>query len=141
MSDLFDTVSAMDDARPVADARRVVTEYWAAADARDWDRFAALLAEDVLYEAPQSRERVRGREAYLRFNVEGFPGPWRLAVRRVVAGQRDAVSMIEFSDADGSQTGLCFFDLGEDGRITRITDFWPDPYDPPAGRSGLAERY
>ena len=35
---------------------------------------------------------------------------------------------------DTSQFGLCFFDLDENGRIVRITDFWPDPYEPPAGR-------
>jgi hypothetical protein len=29
----------------------------------------------------------------------------------------------------------------EDGRIVRITDFWPDPYEPPAGRAHLAGRY
>jgi len=27
------------------------------------------------------------------------------------------------------------------GLIARITDFWPDPYEPPARRVGLAERY
>ena len=27
------------------------------------------------------------------------------------------------------------------GLIARITDFWPEPYDPPARRVGLAERY
>jgi hypothetical protein len=36
---------------------------------------------------------------------------------------------------------VCFFDLGADGLITRITDFWPDPYEPPANRVGLTERY
>jgi hypothetical protein len=50
------------------------------------------------------------------------------------------VSMIEFSDAGASQYGLCFFDLDEAGRIVRITDFWPDPYEPPAGRPHLAGR-
>jgi hypothetical protein len=50
------------------------------------------------------------------------------------------VSMIEFSDAGASQYGLCFFDLDEAGRIVRITDFWPDPYEPPAGRAHLAGR-
>ena len=51
-------------------AHQVVAAYWAAAEARDWARFADLLAEHVVYEAPQTRERVRGRAAYLRFNIE-----------------------------------------------------------------------
>jgi hypothetical protein len=30
-------------------AHEVVAAYWAAAEARDWDAFAALLADDVVY--------------------------------------------------------------------------------------------
>jgi hypothetical protein len=115
--------------------------YWAAAEDRDWDRFGALLADDVVYEAPQTRERVRSRAAYLRFNAEGFPGDWHIAVERIVGGERDAASVIRFTEADGSQQGLCFFDFGADGLITRITDYWPDPYEPPANRAALTERY
>jgi hypothetical protein len=125
----------------MTDAADVVAAYWAAAEARDWETFGALVAENVVYEAPQSRERVRGRAAYLRFNAEGFPGDWHLAVQRIVGGDREAVSLIQFSDAAGTQPGLCFFDLEEDGQIARITDFWPDPYEPPPGREHLAERY
>ena len=118
-----------------------VVAYWAAAEARDWDRFGGLVAADVLYEMPQSRERVRGRDAYVRFNREGFPGEWHLVVERVVGGGREAASLIRFSDAKGSQSGLCFFEVDDDGLIARITDFWPEPYDPPAGRAHLVERY
>ena len=42
---------------------------------------------------------------------------------------------------EGTQPGLCFFELGDDSRITRITDFWPDPYELPASRAHLVERY
>ena len=128
-------------ARPARSSGQVVADYWAAAEARDWVAFGALLAEDVVYEAPQPRERVSGREAYVRFNAEGFPGDWHIAVQRIVSQDRTAVSMIQFSEAGTSQPGLCFFDLGEDGRIMRITDFWPDPYEPPAARAHLASRY
>ena len=34
--------------------------------------------------------------------------------------------MIRFSGAEGTQPGLCFFDVGADDLITRITDFWPE---------------
>lgn len=125
----------------MGDPADVVAAYWAAAEARDWAAFGSLVSENVVYEAPQTRERVRGRAAYVRFNDEGFPGDWHLAVDRIVAGDDAAVSMIQFSGEAGTQPGVCFFDLDEDGRIARITDFWPDPYQPPAGRAHLAERY
>ena len=122
-------------------AHHVVAAYWAAAEARDWTRFADLVAEQVVYEAPQTRERVRGRAAYLRFNVEGFPGDWHLAVELIVGEDRHAASWIQFSGASGTQPGLCFFELDDDDRIARITDFWPDPYELPAKRAHLVERY
>jgi ketosteroid isomerase-like protein len=125
----------------VADTRMVVASYWSSAEARDWRAFGDLLADDVIYEAPQSRERVRGREAYVRFNVEGFPSDWHLAVERLVVDGRQAVTWIRFEDGGKDETGLCFFTLNEDGKIARIADFWPEPYEPPANRADLAERY
>jgi len=96
----------------MTDTGDAVTAYWAAVEVRDWDTFGALLAEDVVYEVPQTRERVRGRAAFT-----------------------------AFTDAGVSQPGLTFFEFGPYGLISRITDYWPEPYEPPAGRAGLAERY
>lgn len=123
------------------DAHEVVAAYWAAAENRDWDTFGSLIAEQVVYEAPQSRERVRGRAAYLRFNMEGFPGDWHLTVQRVIGEGHRAASWIEFADAGDHYPGVCFFDLDEDGRIARITDFWPGPAELPSSRAHLVERY
>jgi hypothetical protein len=125
----------------MTNAHEVVAHYWAAAQARDWDAFGALLAEDVVYVGPQAREQVCGRGAYLRFNVEGFAYDWSLVVRRIVGEGRHAASWIEFTGREGTQPGLCFFDLAEDGQITRITDFWPEPYELPGDRAHLVERY
>jgi hypothetical protein len=120
----------------------IVNAYWTAANARDWDAFARLLADDVVYEGPQTRERVRGVSDYVRFNVEGFPGPWHLEIVRVVGEGQNAASWIEFTNDEGTvQPGLCFFELNGEGRIRRITDFWPDPYELPEGRAHLVERY
>ena len=122
-------------------AHEVVAAYWAAAEARDWEAFGALLADDVLYRGPQTREQVRGRDAYIRFNVEGFAYDWHITVQRIVGEGQHAASWIEFTGHEGTQPGLCFFDLGDDGTIAVITDFWPEPYELPASRAHLVERY
>ena len=122
-------------------AHEVIAAYWAAAEARDWDAFSALVADDVIYRGPQTREQVRGREAYRRFNAEGFDYEWHLAVERIVAEGLHAASWVEFTGPEGTETGLCFFELGDDYRIIEITDFWPVPYDLPASRAHLVERY
>src|SRR4249920_4039 len=94
-----------------ASAHEVVAAYWAAAEARDWAAFGALLADDVVYRGPQTREQVRGRDPYIRFNVEGFPYDWHLTVQRITGEGQHAASWIEFTGPDGTQPGLCFFDL------------------------------
>lgn len=122
-------------------AHAVVAAYWAAAEARDWATFGGLVAEDMVYEAPQTRERVRGRDAYVRFNAEGFAGEWHLTVERIVGEERHAASWIQISEPGDRYPGLCFFDLDEHGQIARITDFWPTPAELPASRAHLVERY
>jgi hypothetical protein len=68
---------------------------------------------------------------------------WHIAVRQIVGEGPHAASWIEFTvtGQEGAEPGLCFFDLGEDGRIIRITDFWPEPSELPASRAHLVERY
>jgi hypothetical protein len=122
-------------------AHEVVAAYWAAAQARDWDAFGALLADDVIYRGPQTREQVRGRDAYIRFNVEGFPYDRHLTVQRIVGEGQRAASWIEFTGPEATQPALCFFDLADDGKIALITDFWPEPYELPASHAHLLERY
>jgi SnoaL-like domain len=114
--------------------------YWAAAEARDWSGFAALLADEVVYELPQTRERIRGKERYVRFNVE-YPGDWHLAVEMAVGEERHAASWARFVLDGQEQQALTFFEFDDAGLITKITDFWPEPYEPPAGREHLVERY
>lgn len=123
------------------DAHEVIAAYWSAAQARDWEAFAATLAPNVVYRGPQTREQVRGRDAYVRFNVEGFPGEWHLVVERIVAEGNQAASWIEFTSNGVTQPGLCFFEMDEGGLIASITDFWPDPYELPSSRAHLVERY
>jgi hypothetical protein len=102
-------------------AHEVVAAYWAAAEARDWDAFGALLADDVIYRGPQAREQVGGRDAYLRFNAKGFPYEWHITVRRIVGEGQHAASWVEIAVPEGTDTGLCFFDLADDGTITQLT--------------------
>jgi len=122
------------------DSEAVARAYWETAEARDWDAFGELLAADVLYECPQTRERVRGRKAYVRFNRE-FPGDWHLTIDHIVAGDQSAVTWTSFVLDGGVDTGLAFLDFDTAGKIVKITDFWPEPYEPPTNRAHLVERY
>jgi hypothetical protein len=121
-------------------AHEVGLSYWAALEARDWAAVEALLADDVVYELPQTRERIRGRDAYLRFNIE-FPGDWHARVLRVVGEGRHAATWVRVRVGAESQDALTFLALDDAGLIATVTDFWPEPYEPPPGREHLVERY
>ncbi|MFC7305706.1 nuclear transport factor 2 family protein [Streptomyces monticola] len=120
--------------------RKTVETYWASAEARDWTAFADTLADDVVYELPQTRERVRGKEKYVRFNRE-YPGDWHLRTERIVADGDQVVTWVHFTVGLEEMYGICFFSGDARGRIAAISDFWPEPYEPPAGREHLVERY
>ncbi|HEV7761039.1 MAG TPA: nuclear transport factor 2 family protein, partial [Acidimicrobiales bacterium] len=66
------------------DARTLVAAFADRLERRDWVGLAELLAEDVVYEIPQTRERIRGRDRYVTFNAE-YPGDWHVE-RQVVLG-------------------------------------------------------
>ncbi|MGA8112354.1 MAG: nuclear transport factor 2 family protein [Actinocatenispora sp.] len=124
----------------MSDHNATVTMYWTSAEARDWVTFGSLLAADVRYDLPQTRERIQGRDSYLRFNRE-YPSDWHLTVDQVLADGDRAVSRISVTVDGETQPAVTFFDFDDRGRIAVITDFWPEPYQPPAGREHLVERY
>ena len=118
--------------------RQKIETYFQTLNARDWTGFAAVLHSDVVYELPQTRERVRGREAYLDFNIT-FPGDWTLEVVRVIADDARAAAEIILRVDAQAMPALVFFEFA-DGLIVRITDYWPESYEPPVRVSKFVER-
>lgn len=118
-------------------ARRFI----ASLEGRDWSTWTSLMTEDVIYDMPQTRERIRGREAYLEFNLT-YPGEWHLDPRVVIADEEHAVIWFAWTlhGVDGeteSGDAQAFLAFDAQGLITRVTDFWPEAYEPPARPAGL----
>ena len=118
----------------------VIERYWTAIEARDWPGLSTLLHPGVVYELPQTRERIRGRERYLQFNAE-YPGDWHLTIERTHEDPSGGASWTAFTVGDETVPALTFFRFDDAGLIAHITDFWPEPYDPPPGREHLVERF
>lgn len=116
----------------------VVRRYWEAADRRDWEGFAGLLRQDVVYRLPQTGETITGKPRYLRFNIE-FPGDWHITVHRVLADQDEAASWVRARVGDDQQDALTFFRCDAAGDISEITDFWPERYAAPARPAGVVD--
>jgi hypothetical protein len=125
----------------VTDGVGTVERFIDTLERRDWDGWAALLHPGVVYELPQSRERIRGRERYLQFNQE-FPGDWHLELKVAIADPRNGVAWFLWRIGDSApEDAMAFFGFDPDGLISSVTDFWPEPYNPPPGREHLVERW
>ncbi len=120
-------------------AKDLVKNYWKAINNRDWDRYESLIADDILYQLPQTREQTRGKKACRAFN-ETYPGEWTLSVVDLLSDGDRVVSKISFVDNGTEQTAISFFEL-EHGLIKQIVEYWPDPYDPPKRNFDLVEYY
>jgi hypothetical protein len=118
-----------------------IAAYVNRAESRDWDAFEELLDHEVVYELPQTRERVRGRSELRRFTAE-YPGDWHLELAESYADAQGGVARLDSRMGVGqTDTAIVFFRFDADGLITHVTDWWPEPYEPPPGRDHLADRY
>jgi hypothetical protein len=105
---------------------------------KDWPTVEALIADDFFYEAVLSDEEIRGKQAYLEFNRE-FPGDWWMPVDEVVHQGTTTVIRLRFIVGKVVDRAIIFFET--DGEVvTRQSDWWPNPYEPPAWRGNRYRR-
>jgi len=120
-------------------ATEVVAEYWRLMATNDFHSVAAVLAPEFVLEWPQSKERIRGADRFARMNQE-YPahGRWQFTVNRLVGGESDAVSDVTVTDGVQTARVVSFFTV-EDGKVTRLVEFWPEPFAAPSNRAHLVE--
>ncbi|MFJ6696417.1 nuclear transport factor 2 family protein [Streptomyces sp. NPDC091272] len=126
---------------PLPDLRATVQAYWKAAGAHDWVTFDKTLADDVTYDLPQTGERIHGRSALSRFHRD-YPAAWHAEVLRTVVQGYSAVTWLHVTVGLEELHAITFFTADPTtGLLTDITEFRPEPYEPPTGREHLVERY
>ncbi|HEX5505814.1 MAG TPA: nuclear transport factor 2 family protein [Thermomicrobiales bacterium] len=119
---------------------QAAARFWEAMNTNDWHAAAQLLHDDYILEWPQSGERVRGRENFVAVNAH-YPaaGPWRFTVQRLVASDQGAVTDVLVTAPAVTTRAVSFFEL-RDGRIRRMVEYWPDPFEAAAWRARWVER-
>jgi ketosteroid isomerase-like protein len=124
---------------PSPAAIEVVREFWRLMASNDFRALTAVLAADFVLEWPQSKERIRGAERFARMNQE-FPahGPWQFTVHRLFGNDTEVVSEVAVSDGVQSARPISFFTV-QGGKISRLVEFWPEPYAAPQNRAHLVE--
>jgi len=120
------------------DIRELIDMHWRLANERRWNEFAELLAANLQYQVPQTHEYIEGREGYLDM-FRTWPGDWKVIVRHLVCESNVAISIISFEVGSEQMTGISHFQVRA-GRIEAVTDYWPEPYEPPVRISPWLKR-
>jgi ketosteroid isomerase-like protein len=120
-------------------ALAVAREFWRLMATNDFYAVAKVLAEDFVLDWPQSKERIRGAKNFAGLNT-AYPaqGPWVFTINRIVANGTEAVSDVSVTDGALSARAISFFTV-EGGKISRIVEFWPEPYEAPFDRTQFVE--
>jgi ketosteroid isomerase-like protein len=120
-------------------ASAVVHEFWRLMATNDFASVAGVLAPTFVLEWPQSNERIRGPERFVTMNAE-YPahGPWRFTINRVVGDEGEVATDVSVTDGAQHARAISFFTVA-DGRITRLVEYWPEPFAARADRAHLAE--
>lgn len=98
-----------------------------------------LRAADFVLEMPQSRERIRGRDA-MRSMQEAFPSPPQsMRVRRVVGADRVWVLEGELDYGQGPWCVVVVLEFDDEASVVRETRLYSEVSEPPAWRSAWVE--
>lgn len=116
-----------------------VRRFWELMAGNDFDAVGAVLSDDFVVDWPQSNERIRGRANFARMNA-AYPahGRWTFEVHRLFGQGADVVTDVGVTDGVQVARAISFFTV-VDGRVTRLVEFWPDPFPAAANRAHLVE--
>lgn len=119
--------------------RSLILQHWELANARRWNEFSHLLHPELRYEVPQTREYIESGLGYLEM-FSTWPGDWRATVKHLVCEESKAICVIDFLVGGETMTGISIFELSGP-LITGVTDYWPEPYEPPPRSTSYMKRH
>ena len=118
--------------------RAALDRHWAASAAGELDAEHEIYHDDVVVEYPQSGERICGRR-----NIQALrghhPSELRFTIRRVIGCGDLWVSEYVIS-YDGRPVYTVSIMEFREGKVARETQFFADPFEPPAWRAQWVEQ-
>jgi ketosteroid isomerase-like protein len=118
--------------------RDALNRHWAASDRNDFDVEHDIYREDAVLEYPQSGERIRGRH-----NIQASrmvqPNAKRFKVRRIVGNGDLWITEFILSYDGRPSYSVSIMEL-LDGKVTRETQYFGDPFESGPSRAHLVER-
>lgn len=121
------------------DIGSLVQRFWARMNENDWAAAAEVFSENFVFTWPQSSERILSRADFAAINT-CYPanGRWSFTIDRFVVSATTAVTEVHVTDGTIHATAITFFESDGNG-LSRITEYWPDPFPAPAWRSAWVE--
>jgi ketosteroid isomerase-like protein len=126
-----------DDVMGDRETRAALDRHWAASAAGDQDTEHEIYDDDVVVDYVQSGERIRGRRN-LQALRSNHPARLDFTIRRILGG--GDLWLTEYViDYDGKPAFTVSIMEFRDGKVVHETQYFADPFDPPAWRSSWVE--
>ena len=119
--------------------RAALERHWAASAAGNQDAEHEIYNDDAVVEYPQSGERVRGRHNVQALRSRHPARPSGFIVRRIV-GEGDLWVTEYVVTCDGRGVNTVSVMEFRAGKVVRETQYFAEPFEPPAWRAQLVER-
>ena len=120
------------------DIRAALDAHWAASDANDFETEHQIYREDAVLEYPQSGERIRGRRN-IQASRTAQPENKRFSVRRILGSGDLWISEIVITYDGQPSCAVSIMEM-QDGKVTRETQYFGDPFEPGPSRAQWVER-
>jgi SnoaL-like protein len=121
------------------DNRKTVEQMMTYLQKQDWEGMKPLFHKDFVQEWPQSGERIRGADNAMAVN-ESYPGIPDITTRRIIGTGDVIVGEATLSYPEqGTYQGVSIFEF-KDGKISKETDYFAQPFEAPEWRSKWTEK-
>ncbi len=111
----------------------IARAWWQAIDRADFKAATELMSPEAVVDWPLSNERMASPEMWRKVN-EHYPGRWAASVRSLIGDGDAVVTVTDINDGSIAVVAISFFRI-ENGRITNLVEYWPEPYAAPGDRS------
>ena len=119
--------------------RATLERHWTASATGDQDAEHEIYHDDAIVEYPQSGERIRGRHNVQALRSQHPAKPSGFVVRRIV-GWGDLWVTEYVITYDGGRVNTVSIMEFQEGKVVRETQYFAEPFEPPAWRARWVER-
>jgi hypothetical protein len=119
--------------------RTALERHWTASAAGNQEAEHEIYRDDAIFDYPQSGERIRGRRNMQALRSQHPARPSGFVVRRIV-GEGDLWVTEYVITYGGRRVNTVSIMEFQEGQVVRETQYFADPFEPPAWRVRWVER-